>query len=160
MSAEADLLGVSRELIHEGIPYPVNLIGKKEKAEFERAFAARALERLTRNKARYTRKEFIAELRVLGEREDKGEFAFLSQPGLATVLTTTWGQETLIRLLMPTCPKEILTQILQEQSEEITWLLQRIMQESFPEAMKAAAKEAPLDGAAERPESTTSESPD
>jgi len=168
MSAEADLLGVPRELIHEGTSYSVNLIGKREKAEFERAFAARALDRLTRNKSRYTRKEYIAELRILGEREDRGEFAFLSQAGLATVLTTSWGQETIIRLLMPECPKEVLGKILDEQSEEITWLIQRIMQESFPETMKKAADEAPLDGAPRdgeapaepgRPETATEERP-
>src|SRR5262245_3453643 len=126
MSAEAALLGVPRQLIHEGTSYPVNLIGKKEKAEFERAFAARALERLKKNKMNYSRREYLAELRILGEREDRGEFAFLSQSGLATILTTTWGQETLLRLLMPTCPKDVLTRILDEQSEEITWLIQRI----------------------------------
>jgi len=160
MSAEADLLGVPRELIHDGTPYKVNLIGKREKAEFERAFAARALERLKKNKLAYSRKEYLTELRILGEREDRGEFAFLSQAGLATVLTTNWGQETIIRLLMPECPKDVLAKILDEQSEEVTWLIQRIMQASFPETMKkAAADEAPLDGPAERPDPATDERP-
>jgi hypothetical protein len=155
MTAEAALLGVPRQIIHEGVSYPVHLIGKKEKAEFERAFAARALERLKKNKSNYTRKEYLAELRILGEREDRGAFAFLSQAGLTTILTTTWGQETLLRLLMPGCPRETFATILDEQSEEITWLLRRIMQESFPETMKAGQDEVPLDGPAEKPESTT-----
>src|SRR5215471_3245017 len=161
MSAEADLLGIPRELIHDGTPYKVNLIGKREKAEFERAFAARALERLKKNKLAYSRKEYLTELRILGEREDRGEFAFLSQAGLATVLTTSWGQETIIRLLMPECPKEVLGKILDEQSEEVTWLIQRIMQESFPETMKkaAATEEVPLDGPPAKRETSTVESP-
>ena len=161
MSAEAALLGVPRQLIHDGTSYPVNLIGKKEKAEFERAFAARALERLKKNKQAYTRKEYLAELRILGEREDRGEFAFLSAAGLSTILTTTWGQETLLRLLMPACPRDIVGKILEEQSEEITWLIQRIMQESFPETMKkaAATEEVPLDGRPDKHESATEEKP-
>lgn len=136
MNAEAALLGVPHQFMFEGQTYPVGLITGRIKAECERLLVARAKERLVKLKAQYNKKEYREELRLLGEREDKGEFAF--GHNVQALLTTSWGLEMLTKLLMPTCPPEVLARILDERHDEIGWLVKDILEESMPISAKKA----------------------
>ena len=136
MTVEAALLGLGRTIKHKDRDYPIGLITATVRAEFERKFADRARDRLNHMQKKLTRAEYLAELRTLGEREDKGEFAFLSEAGLTTALTTPWGQQTLLQLLMPTDAP--VAELLDERGDEIVWLLQRIVRDSMPLTNKAS----------------------
>lgn len=135
-------LGTPRILHHNGTDYPVALITGRVKEQFEARFVARAHERLAtqRKQGALTQKEYLGELRELARREDRGEFAFLSEAALTTMVTTHWGMKTVYSLLLPQGAP--LDDLLDQRWEDLVWLLQRIISESMPATLaKAKAKD-------------------
>lgn len=126
------------EITHNGQTYPVHLISGEVREQFEKKYFSRAVERLRDRKTRdgLSRKEYLDELRLLDVRQDKGEFAFLSEGSLNTMLTTSWGQKTIYGLLMPGVPKEVVAALLKDRSDDMLWLLERVIRASFPTSVK------------------------
>jgi hypothetical protein len=141
MSSEAAVMGTPRQLSHEGKQYPVQLITGRVQTEFERLVMSRAHDRLfdQRKSGRITRKEYLAELRQLGEREDRGEFSFLTISNVG--LLTSWGQKKLLGLLMPGVDEATIDKLHEERTDDVLWVLQRVMEDSFPETIKRAKQE-------------------
>lgn len=130
------------EIIHNGNSYSIRLVTGKVKEAFERKYVARAQDRLRerRTSDNLSRKEYLEELRLLGQREDKGDFAFVSEGALTTMLTTSWGQRTIFTLLMPDTPRDVLDELLEERSDDMLWLLERVIKASMPVSIKKAGE--------------------
>ena len=142
MSSESPLLGTPHYIQLDDQSFPVQLITAKVRSEWERRMAARARDRLDSLKRtkQITRKEYLAELREIGQREDRGEFGLLTPASIGTINSTVWGQRTLLTLLMPNADPGLIDRLMEEKTDEVYWVLEKIFQDSIPQTLQRAKK--------------------
>ncbi len=138
MSEESALQGTPLQIEFEGFYYKINLITGKVKADFEQRFAARERSKVEDRRKKYglSRKEFLEELRRIDEREGRGEFALLGAAAIQSAITVEWGRKMLLELLMPDCPKDVLPRIMDERSDNLGWLLLKVLEDSMADTIK------------------------
>jgi len=138
---DAAFLGIPRIISFEGVDYKIGLITGKVKGEFERKMLARATQREAEKHKRGTlnRAEYQAELRLIGDREDAGEYS-IEKVNARGAMFATWCQKMLFELLIPDASPEVLDRMLDERADELQYHLAHIITESFQKTMKANAE--------------------
>lgn len=140
MSEESALTGTPLQIEFEGTAYKIGLVTGRVKADFEQRFIARARAKVQERKklVGMNRKEYLDELRRIDEREERGEYAFLSASAIQSAVTSEWGRKMLLELLMPDCPKDTLARLLDERSDELGWLLYKVIEDSMADTLRRA----------------------
>lgn len=139
--SESSLLGQPFLTTYKGTELKVGLITGKVKAEFERRFAARAKRLLERDKALYRGNKYLAELRHIREKEERGEYSFSSIAG-AHAIDSDWGKKLLLELLTADpsygWTPELRESYWEECQDDWTVLSRTIILASFPKSLKQA----------------------
>ena len=130
MSVLCEALATPHEFIHKGKTYKVSLITQEIKAAFERRLFAKAKEAARELKSLMTSEEYQAHLRKLNDEYITGDYAFVSERGLAHIKTVP-GMVMLCSLLFD-CEEMELIRLVNERQDDVMALIQLVIKGPFP----------------------------
>lgn len=121
--------GAPHRITHDGKTYSFYLVDQVRKNAIEKRFYQQAREAVYVDREHMTPDQYVAELRVVRERYEAGEYAYFGERG-ARLLQTPKGALALLEIITGET-EEALVPLLTARREEVNELLKSVLSESF-----------------------------